>query len=80
MMDKPNPMLPPDPDGQNDLRSAWAQEAICAFMEQTGTEPEDALADLLCDLMHWADRNPMIPFSRALDRAKSNYQAETAES
>jgi len=33
MLDKPNPMLPPDPDGQNDARASWAQEAICAFME-----------------------------------------------
>lgn len=72
------PKLPPDPDGQNNDRAKWAQEAIAAFMEATGTDLEDALPDLLCDLMHWADRNGQ-QFGMMLERARENYKAETAE-
>jgi hypothetical protein len=34
----------------------------------TGTDYDNALADLLCDLMHWSDRND-FDFSAALSRA-----------
>ena len=67
--------LPPDPDNKND-RSAWASVALLAFMQVTGTDQEDALGDLLADLMHWADRNN-FDFDAALDRAHWHYEAET---
>jgi hypothetical protein len=70
------PKLPPDPDGKNDSRATWAGAALSAFMGQTGTDQEDALADLLADLMHWADRNN-YDFDAALDRARYHYEAET---
>lgn len=69
--------LPPDPEGMNDRRAEWAAAALRAFMEATGTDEEDALGDLLADLMHWADRNN-FDFESALDRARSHYVEETA--
>ncbi len=71
------PKLPPGHDGLNDYRSAWAGSALATFMLVTGTEAEDALGDLLADLMHWADRKG-YDFDAALDRARFHYEAETA--
>jgi hypothetical protein len=70
--------LPPDPDGMNGDRSAWAGVALALFRQVTGTEDADALGDLLADLMHWADRKG-YDFEAALDRARFHYEAETAE-
>jgi hypothetical protein len=60
----------------NPDRSSWADKAISAFRDATGTDREDALTDLLADLMHWADRAG-YGFREALDRARSHYEAET---
>jgi len=68
--------LPPDPDGMNDKRASWAGSALAVFMRDTGTEDEDALGDLLADLMHWCDRNN-YDFDAALGRAFGHYEAET---
>jgi hypothetical protein len=68
--------LPPDPDGMNDDRAPWAGAAIAKFMDLTGTDLEDALCDLMCDLMHWSDRQD-FGFEAALDRARYHYEAET---
>lgn len=68
--------LPADPDGMNDNRSQWAGIAITAFQAATGTDEEDALGDLLTDLMHWADRQ-CFDFEAALTRAADHYRAET---
>ncbi|MBI1347071.1 hypothetical protein GC163_12365 [bacterium] len=68
--------LPPDPDNMNSSRADWAAVALRAFMERTGADQEDALGDLLGDLMHWADRNN-FDFDMALDRARWHYEAET---
>jgi hypothetical protein len=62
------PPLLPDPDGQNDDRAAWAGSAPLVFMQVTGTDEENALADLLADLMHWADRKG-YDFDAPLERA-----------
>jgi len=70
--------LPPDPDGKNDQRAFWADVAIEAFRDETGTDVCDAVADLLCDLMHWCDRNP-TDFEKALSNARFHYEAETTE-
>ncbi len=69
--------LPPDPDNMNDSRAEWAGAALSAFIKETGTHHEDALADLLADLMHWADRNS-YEFDAALERARMHYEPETA--
>lgn len=71
-----NPDLPPDPDGKNGDRAAWAGAALAKFMEVTGTDKEDAGGDLLGDLMHWCDRNN-YDFDAALARARAHYEAET---
>jgi hypothetical protein len=68
--------LPPDPDNMNDRRARLAGAALSTFMKETGTDQEDALADFLADLMHWADRNNQA-FDAALDRARFHYEAET---
>jgi hypothetical protein len=69
-------ILPPDPEGMNDDRAEWAAAALRHFQCMTGTDYEDALGDLLADLMHWGDRNN-FDFELALDRARGNYAAET---
>ena len=69
--------LPPDPEGQNDDRACWAEVALDAFQQETGTEDEDALSDLLTDLMHYCDRNG-IQWADELARASRNYREETA--
>jgi hypothetical protein len=72
-----NPDLPPDPDELNDSRAIWAGAAVTIFMDITGTGEEDALGDLLADLMHWADRHGH-DFGAALDCARAHYREETA--
>ena len=47
-------------------------------MHETGTDLEDSLGDLLCDLMHWSDRN-QFDFDLALDRARDNCLEETGQ-
>jgi hypothetical protein len=69
--------LPPDPEGMNDKRAAWAGAALATFMQVTGTDDEYAVGDLLSDLMHWCDRNN-YDFEAALARARGHYAAETA--
>ncbi len=73
--------IPPDPEMMNDNRAAWAWRAIEAFMDATGTDPQDALADLLCDLMHVCDRfkDEVGLFEEQLDRARGCYREETWE-
>ena len=70
--------LPPDPDGQNDDRAGWADLALLAFQAATGTDREDALSDLLCDLMHLCDRDIFLgSFETQVERARGHYEAET---
>ena len=68
--------LPPDPEKMNGDRAEWAGAALRHFQCSTGTEYEDSLGDLLCDLMHWCDRNN-FDFEAALFRAQGHYAAET---
>lgn len=66
--------LPPDPDGMNGERARFAGVAL---EHVCGTDREDSLSDLLCDLMHWADRND-LDFQNELERAIRNYHSETS--
>ena len=68
--------IPPDPEGMNDDRSSWAQTAIDAFMAETGVDEEDAIGDLVADLMHWCDRNG-YSFPAELNRGRWHYDEET---
>jgi hypothetical protein len=68
--------LPPDPENRNDERSEWAESALLTFQKMTGVDDDDALADLLCDLMHLADRKGWH-FEAEMERAQAHYEAET---
>jgi len=70
--------LPPDPEGMNNDRAEWAACAIRHFQCQTGTDWTDAVCDLLCDLMHFCDREG-FDFREELDRAQMHYEAETVD-
>jgi len=70
--------LPPNPTAMNEWRSTIAGLAIASFMAATGSDLEDALPDLLADLMHWSDRQG-CDFDAMLERAKFHYEAETTE-
>jgi hypothetical protein len=69
-------VVPPDPDRSNADRASWAAVALNAFQDETGADDEDALGDLLCDLMHWCDRSG-YEMDVALERARGHYEAET---
>lgn len=60
---------------KNDARASWAGEALDRFMAVTGTDPPDAVMDLLADLMHWCDRHDMN-FYAALRQAREHYHHE----
>ena len=62
----------------NAERAASADAALLAYMSRTRCGCEDCLADLLCDLMHWADKC-RFSFAEELCRAHSNHAAETAD-
>lgn len=68
--------LPPDPEEMNDLRAECASFALQAFMNVAGCDLEDAVADLLCDIRHWCDRNG-VEFIDEYDRAARHYSSET---
>ncbi len=75
----PQKQLPADPDVMNDDRADWAAAAIDAFIDATGADREDALSDLLSDLMHLCDRvDDLGNFKEQLERARGHYEAETA--
>ena len=68
--------LPPDPENMNDNRAAWAENALYSFESETGIDGMEAVTDLLCALMHLADRKGW-DFGLSLKRAQSAYTAET---
>jgi len=71
-------VLPPDPDALNDCRAEWAGKALDEFIRATGTGKEDAVSDLISDLMHWCDRNGGN-FQRELKRGMGHYAEETGQ-
>jgi hypothetical protein len=56
-------------------RAASADAALKAYMSRTSCDCEDCLADLLCDLMHWADM-ARFNFADEFRRARLHYCAE----
>jgi hypothetical protein len=44
-----------DKEPDNHDRAQWAQAAVTVFQDQTGTDKDDAIADLIADLCHLAD-------------------------
>ena len=59
-------------------RSRGAATALAAFRQETGSDREDSLGDLLCDLMVWADTHN-FDFEAALFRAQCHYREERTE-
>lgn len=70
--------LSPDPQRLNLRRARRAAAALAAYRRRTGADPQDAVSDLLTDLLHWCEHFGPA-FSEALDRARSHYAAETAK-
>ena len=62
----------------NQDRAEWAAIALDAFQDRTQCDAEDVLADLLCDLMHWANQTG-ADFDVELLRANNHYQTEIVE-
>ena len=56
----------------------WAATELAAFRQKTCCDHEDSLAELLCDLMHWADTHN-CDIGPALFRAKCHYREERIE-
>ncbi len=69
----------------NHDRAQRAAAALRHFQSLTGTDNEDSLCDLLCDLMHFADFNfdafdlHGFDFDAELARTRDHYQEEKAE-
>jgi hypothetical protein len=65
----------------NKDRASWADDGINAFVDTTGTDPEDAVSDLLCDIMHWCNMpdNESPGFEAELERAQGHYDSEIEE-
>ena len=70
-----NKRIPIDPEGMNENRAEWAQEAIDVFIVNTRADLGDAVCDLMADLGHWCDRNGM-DLAAEIRRGAMHYQAE----
>jgi hypothetical protein len=71
-------VLPPDPDEFNSNRADWAGLAVDTFQGEAGTEDKHAVADLICNLGHFLDRNPDYgTLAEAIRRGRSYYEEET---
>lgn len=68
--------LPLDPERTNDQRADWADAVLWQFQRLTGADTEDAVSDLLADLLHWCDRHGQ-DFDSELRRARNHYNSET---
>lgn len=68
----------------NARRAEWAGEAIDRFADITGrrngnSSDQEILNDLLCDLMHWADRSGSADFEQAYAMGRMFYEEELEE-
>jgi hypothetical protein len=67
----------PTPEAKNSLRVVSAAQALNVFVRESGCDADDALTDLLTNLMHWCDATSG-DFNAALKRAWLHHQAEGA--
>lgn len=82
--DRKRGVTPAEYDGgpDNEDRADWACQALGTFMEATGVDPESAVADLICNLMHLMDREPEEygeDFWHELANGLGHYEFETSE-
>jgi hypothetical protein len=68
----------PDPHGENEQRAMLADIAVEAFQKATGSDDEDAVTDLLTNLMHRCHGRGE-DFSAALNMALWHFAAETTD-
>ena len=59
-------------------RAASADAALKAYMSRTSCDCEHCLADLLCGLMHWADKCG-LSFAEAFSLGYFHYRVEVAD-
>lgn len=70
--------LPPDTDGFNDQRADFARTIVVVYRALTHSGQEEAVTDILNNLMHLCDRDPGFGnFEKELARAVQNYDWET---
>jgi len=70
----------------NDDRASWALQCVERFKGLTGMtdadERSEAMSDLLCDMMHLADRGDeqgvVVQWHILIANARNHYEAETA--
>jgi hypothetical protein len=74
---RPKPFISDDNEPINHDRARCAQQTLDAFRSITGTK-EEALHDLLCDLMHYCRFNE-IDFFDEIEDAGSVFRKEVAE-
>lgn len=65
-------------DSTSTERAASADAALSAYMSRTRCDCDDCLADLLRDLMHWADKT-RFNFADEFRRAYFHYRIEVAD-
>lgn len=63
----------------NDARADWAEEALAAFIAVTNTDRDDAIGDLLINLLHLAQRDGFTDLDALTERALRTYRAEVIE-
>ena len=63
---------------QYEKRGRFAQPALLAFRLATHADIDDAVSDLLADLMHWCDKHKH-DFESELARARDHYGFEKNE-
>lgn len=64
----------------NIKRAEWAEKALRVFSKETGVNPDGdgydlAIADLICDLRHLADRQK-VSFKEIMKGVAMHYEAE----
>lgn len=82
-------LIPPDATADegttNDERASWAEVALLAYGQRTGTvvrtvgddeAPFLIIGDLLADLAHWCDRHD-VDLQAAIQYATGHYRTET---
>lgn len=62
----------------NSQRAEQAHRCVMYFEQQTRSDRENSLKDLLANLMHWADQHGQ-DFEDALRVARMHYEAEVQE-
>lgn len=60
---------------ENGGRALRAETALTNYQDETGADLEDAVCDLLADIMHWCDRSGH-EFETSLRRARMHHDHE----